>query len=100
MLITGRPVGADEAKAIGLADRVVPRGEARRAAEALAREIAEFPQIAMRSDRESAYFQSGLPVPAAIAAEAGFAAEARRVEARAGAGRFTDGAGRHGRFGD
>src|SRR5262249_46617847 len=57
MILTGRPVDADEALRIGLADRVVPDGESRAAAEALAEQIAAFPQICMRADRRSAYEQ-------------------------------------------
>src|SRR3982751_1528298 len=44
LILTGRPVNAHEAWTIGLATRIVPRGESRRAAEELAREIASFPQ--------------------------------------------------------
>jgi enoyl-CoA hydratase len=51
LTLTGRAVQADEALRIGLADRVVPSGEARAAAEALAHEIAALPQACMRSDR-------------------------------------------------
>lgn len=96
MLLTGRPVDAREALAIGLANRVVPAGEAVAEAQALARRIAAFPQIAMRSDRESAYRQAGLPLPEAIAEEDRLAQAARRLEAKAGAERFAQGAGRHG----
>src|SRR5690242_4439117 len=60
LILTGRPVGAAEALSMGLANRVVPRGTARQAAEQLAREIAEFPQICMRGDRRSAYEQFDL----------------------------------------
>ncbi|HUP06997.1 MAG TPA: crotonase/enoyl-CoA hydratase family protein, partial [Caldimonas sp.] len=60
MILTGRPVGADEALAFGLANRVVPAGEARAAAMALAQEIAAFPQACMRHDRLSVKAQSGL----------------------------------------
>jgi enoyl-CoA hydratase/carnithine racemase len=55
MILTGRPVGAEEALRMGLANRVVPDGQARAAAEALAAEIARFPQACMRADRRSAY---------------------------------------------
>jgi enoyl-CoA hydratase len=54
MILTGRAVGANEALAWGLANRVVPRGRARAEAEALARDIARFPRTCMRSDRRSA----------------------------------------------
>ncbi|EMD23073.1 crotonase/enoyl-CoA hydratase family protein [Amycolatopsis azurea] len=101
LILTGRPVDADEALAIGLANRVVPDGEALAAARTLARELAAFPQACLRADRASAYGQHGLTEEEAMRAEfsnalteGGLAAEA--VE---GASRFSDGAGRHGSFG-
>ncbi len=69
LILTGRPVGAEEALAIGLANRVVERGEARRAAEALAAEIAALPQTCMRNDRLSAHEQDGLSLDAALTNE-------------------------------
>src|SRR5215469_14161526 len=66
MILTGRPVGAAEALAWGLANRVVPRGRARAEAEALAAEIARFPQECMKNDRASAYEQWGLGEEAAM----------------------------------
>jgi enoyl-CoA hydratase len=69
LILTGRPVGAEEALRIGLADRVVPHGAAREAAEELARELAAFPQATLRADRLSVYdasfereFERGLTV--------------------------------------
>ncbi len=96
MLLTARPVGGAEAVAMGLADRLVANGQALSAAIALARDIAAFPQIAMRSDRLSAIRQWDLAEAEAIAQETRLAAEARRMEAREGAQRFASGAGRHG----
>lgn len=96
MLLTARKVAGPEAVAIGLADRLVPTGQARAKAIALAHEIAAFPQTAMRSDRMSAIAQWDLPLPEAFAQELALAEDARRREARAGAARFADGAGRHG----
>jgi len=100
LILTGRPVGADEAQAMGLANRVVPDGTARAAAVALAREIAAFPQACLRSDRLSAYEQWPLALTAALGNEfdRGLATIATG-ETVAGAARFTAGAGRHGRFG-
>ena len=98
MLLTGRPVGAEEALAIGLASRVVPKGTARAAAEALARELAAFPQVTMNSDRRSTITQWELPLVDALQREAQFAAEAKAGQAQAGATRFAGGAGRHGSF--
>ncbi len=69
LMLTGRPVRADEALAMGLVNRVVPEGDARRAAEALARELAALPQVCMRQDRLSAYEQHGMSIPDAMANE-------------------------------
>src|SRR5215472_9537174 len=66
MILTGRPVGAEEALAWGLANRVVPRGRARAEAEALAAEVARFPQACMKNDRASALEQWGLGEEAAM----------------------------------
>jgi len=98
LLNTGRPVGAHEAQAMGLADRVVPAGEARSTAEAIARDMAEFPQTALRADRWSALNQMGLPMSEALRLEAEGAEEAKQTEARAGAALFSAGIGRGGTF--
>jgi enoyl-CoA hydratase len=96
MLLTARRIGGEEAERIGLASRVVDDGTSRAAAESLAREIAAFPEIAMLSDRASAYAQGDLDAQAAIARELELATEARRVDAMRGAARFAGGEGRHG----
>jgi enoyl-CoA hydratase len=99
MILTGRPVGAEEALRIGLVDRVVEDGQSRAAAETLAAQIAGFPQICMRSDRLSAYEQAGLSVTEALANEFRRGMDViRSGETAAGAQRFAGGAGRHGRF--
>ena len=95
LILTGRGVGAEEALAIGLVNRVVPRGEARAAAEALAAELAALPQVALRADRLSAYEQHDLSLEAALANELA-RGQAALVEGLAGAARFAGGAGRHG----
>jgi enoyl-CoA hydratase len=97
LILTGRPVSAAEALAIGLATRVVPRGAALAEAQALARELARFPQAALRGDRRSAYEQDGLPIEAAIENELRRGLPAL-TEAREGAERFAGGSGRSGRF--
>lgn len=97
LILTGRPVAADEAQRMGLANRVVPTGTARQAAEALAHELARFPQVTMRGDRLSAIEQDGRDVPDAIANELRHGTRALQA-ALEGAGRFADGAGRHGSF--
>ena len=98
MILTGRPVDADEAHRIGLADRIVPDGEALSAAVALARQIAAFPQLCMTSDRLSAYRQWDYDIEAALANEAHAGVAPLREGAAAGARRFTEGAGRGGSF--
>ena len=95
MILTGRGVDAAEALAIGLANRVVPKGQAREAAEHLAAELAALPQQCMRSDRLSALHQWGVSESDALDYE--FASISRvAAEAMEGAGRFAGGAGRHG----
>lgn len=101
MILTGRPVEAEEAHRMGLADRLVGEGEARGAAEALAAEIAAFPQGCMRSDRRSLYEGEALPLGDALRNETARGLEViRSGETRTGAGRFAGGAGRHGAFGE
>ena len=98
LILTGRSVDATEALAIGLANRVVPKGQARAAAEQLAREIASFPQRCMRADRLSALTQWEHALPRALAREFEGGLEALREEGVEGAARFAGGAGRHGHF--
>ncbi|MGH6632190.1 crotonase/enoyl-CoA hydratase family protein [Sphingopyxis sp.] len=98
MILTGRPVAAQEAMTIGLADRLVPAGEALEAAKALARDIAAFPQTCLRADRASAYEQWDLPLGEALMAEGRGGLAPLREEASRGAKRFADGAGRSGTF--
>lgn len=98
MILTGRPVGAAEALAMGLCNRVVPKGACRREAEKLAHEIARFPQICMRADRASAYRQWERSLAEALVAEARGGIEALKQEAVAGAAQFASGSGRHGSF--
>ena len=95
LILTGRAVDAQEALAIGLVNRVVPRGQARAAAEQLAHELAALPQAALRADRTSAYLQHDLDLPAALQQELELGSRAL-AEAVQGAARFTGGAGRHG----
>lgn len=98
LILTGRPVGADEALAIGLANRVVERGEARAAAETLARGIAAFPQRCLLIDRRSAYEQWSLPIAEALREEGRRGVPIVFAEGAAGAARFVSGEGRHGQF--
>src|SRR5881409_1978785 len=97
LILTGRPVDAREALAIGLANRVVARGQARHEAEALAATIAAFPPFSVRSDRRSAPESLGARLPAAFRREYLIgAATFNTGESIAGAQRFASGAGRHG----
>lgn len=98
LILTGRPVDAREALSFGLVNRVVPKGTAREAAEKLAREIAQFPQVCLRGDRRSAYEQFDLRMVDAMANEFNLGLRALEAEAVGGAARFAGGAGRHGSF--
>jgi len=99
LILTGRAVGAEEALAIGLVNRVVAAGQALAAAQALARQIAAFPQQCLRNDRLSARRQHALPMADALAQEFALGrATLESGEAEGGARRFVSGAGKHGRF--
>lgn len=97
LVLTGRKVEAEEALRMGLANRVVPPGQAREAAVALARQLARFPQATLRADRESAYRQWDMPLNEALHQEWRRGRECL-PDALAGAARFTAGQGRHGVF--
>ena len=89
MILTGRAVGAEEALAMGLVNRVVPAGQGRAAAEKLAREIAVFPQVCLRNDRKSVYEQDGMEAGRALAREFRYGlATIDSGEPRAGAAQF------------
>jgi enoyl-CoA hydratase len=100
MMLTGRAVDAHEAAAIGLVREVVASADLLAHAQALALQISQFPPLAMRSDRRSLLESRGLELDAALHNEAYLAADAKRVEAAAGAARFSAGKGRHGRVED
>jgi enoyl-CoA hydratase len=100
MILTGRAVDAPEAAAIGLANRVVPAGQALAAAQELAAQLAAFPQVCLRSDRASVLDAEGLEEGAALASEFAYGRAALASEASDGAARFAAGAGRHGTFGE
>ncbi|TDT37049.1 enoyl-CoA hydratase [Halospina denitrificans] len=99
MILTGRPVEADEALRMGLANRVVTRGEAIDQAMTLARQLADFPQTCLRGDRLSVLEQWSLPESEALANEFRHGqATLASGETVSGAGRFGSGQGRHGAF--
>ena len=98
LILTGRPVGAEEALGMGLVDRLVEPGQALAAAQELARQIAVFPQATLRADRMSVLGQWSLGLDEAASAEHHDGVHAIRTgEAREGARRFTEGQGRHGK---
>lgn len=99
MVLTGRPVDAEEALSIGLANRVVDPGTSLAEAETLAQQISRFPQQCMLSDRRSAYEQWGLSIEAALRNEFRLGMTTiNSGETLEGAARFSKGAGRHGVF--
>jgi len=98
LILTGRPVLADEAHAIGLVNRLSAPGAALDAAVALATELAGFPQTCLRHDRLSAREQWGLDEEAAMGRELEHGLVSLGADALAGAARFAGGEGRHGRF--
>ena len=98
LVLTGRAVSADEAYAMGLVNRVVTSGHAREVAEALATQIAAYPQTCLRNDRRSVYEQAGRSEGDAMANEFALGQQSLDVDGLDGARRFRDGAGRHGRF--
>lgn len=99
MILTGREVGAEEAHAIGLANYLTPDETALPRALQLAGDIADFPQLCMRTDRTSALNQWSLSEEDALAAEfAGGLEVLKAGSARDGAARFSQGEGRGGKF--
>jgi len=100
LIITGRKVDAEECLRIGLCEMVVPKGQARNAAENMAHWIARFPQASLRADRRSVYLQYGLTERAALETEWYNCTGTFKAEGAAGVARFARGDGRHGDFGD
>ncbi len=100
LILTGRQVMADECERIGLCEYVVPDGEARQRSEALAHDIARFPQACVRADRRSARASYGMPILEALEQEWEGSRSIVAAEGIGGARRFADGAGRGGDFRD
>ena len=98
IIMTGRKVTAEESYRIGLCETVVAHGQARATAEAMAQEIARFPQACMRSDRLSVYRAHGKSVREGLESEWATSAAIVKAEGIAGATRFAEGKGRHGDF--
>ncbi len=97
LILTGRAVASEEALAMGLVNRVVDDGQALAEAQALALQIAGFPQQCLRADRASAFGQWDLPLQQALQREGAGGHAAALAEGFAGAARFAAGAGRHGK---
>jgi enoyl-CoA hydratase len=98
LILTGRPVAAPEAQAMGFADRVCGEGRALEVAQALALDLVRFPQACMRADHLSARMAPG-DLAAALRRE-WVSAAVFAAEGRAGAARFAGGRGRSGDFSD
>ncbi|MEM7332502.1 MAG: crotonase/enoyl-CoA hydratase family protein [Chloroflexota bacterium] len=98
LILTGRPVAAQEAYQMGLANRVVPKGKSQQAAIELAQQLAKFPQTCLRLDRLSVYQQWDLSLEDALKNEFERSVTAVYAEGISGAQKFSDGAGRHGQF--
>jgi enoyl-CoA hydratase len=98
MLLTGRPVHAEEALHIGLADRLAPEGKALEMATALAHEISQFPPLAMRADRDAAWAAFDSDEATMLIEEDAGAQAAKRVDAAVGAAQFKSGVGKGGAF--
>jgi enoyl-CoA hydratase len=99
LILTGRSVSAEEALAIGLANRLVEQGKALEAARELAHTIASFPQNGLRGDRMSVFEQWSMSWEQARENELRHGLKVLATgESVAGAGRFASGAGRHGKF--
>ena len=99
LILTGRGVSGEEARRMGLANRLTEPGGALAGAVAMATQIADFPQVCMRSDRRSSYAQWDLPIGEALANETRLGMEViASGETQEGATRFREGAGRHGAF--
>jgi enoyl-CoA hydratase len=99
LILTGRPVGAQECLQIGLANRVVPKGKVREEAEALANHIAAFPKNCMLNDRKSLYAGYDLPLDVALSLEFQYGLQTiYGGETQEGGKQFLKGTGRHGEF--
>jgi enoyl-CoA hydratase len=100
IILTGRKVTADESLRYNLCEHVVADGRSREFAEAMAHEIARFPQACTRADRRSVYTQQGLSLREAMRKEWYNGLPAFHAEGVEGSKRFASGKGRHGNFSD
>ncbi|KAJ6119184.1 hypothetical protein N7523_003464 [Penicillium sp. IBT 18751x] len=102
MILTGRPVGAQEALSMGLANRVVPKGDSLKQALELARQLIAFPELCLNTDRQSCYYSAydASSFQDAMSQEFQAGSKVISAEAISGAARFSRGSGRHGSFKD
>jgi enoyl-CoA hydratase/carnithine racemase len=102
MILTGRPVSAQEALGIGLASRVVPKGESLKEAIVIARQLITFPELCLNTDRQSCYYSAyeASSFRDALSHEFDVGSRVISQEAIAGAAKFSKGSGRHGSFKD
>lgn len=98
IILTGRKVEAEECLRIGLCEKVVPSGQARQAAEAMAQHIASFPQVCVRADRRAVFLQHGLSDAAALEVEWNNCSGVFKANGADGVARFVSGVGRHGQI--
>lgn len=100
MILTGRAVGAQEALSMGLANRVVPKGESLNHALSIARQLIAFPELCLNTDRRSCYYSAfdARSLDDALAQEFNAGQRVVQAEALAGAAKFSQGFGRHGSF--
>jgi len=99
LILTGRGVSGEEARMMGLANRIVDPGQALVATIEIATQLCAFSQRCLRSDRRASYAQWDLPLDDALIRETELGLDViRSGETRAGAARFAAGKGRHGDF--
>jgi enoyl-CoA hydratase len=99
LILSGRGVSGEEARTMGLANRLVDPGDALSEAIRLAEQLAAFPQLCLRNDRLSSYRQWDLPYVEALREETRLGLQViRSGETAEGARRFANGAGRHGAY--
>jgi enoyl-CoA hydratase len=96
MILTGRPVEAEEAERFGLVNELAAPGQHLERALELAERIVSFPPETMLSDRRAALEGAAMPLVEGLELERRLGREVLEVAAR-GAARFAGGEGRGGR---
>ncbi|KAH7124856.1 carnitinyl-CoA dehydratase [Dactylonectria estremocensis] len=100
IVLTGRPVPAQEALSMGLANRIVPKGKAFEEAMSIARDLVKYPQGCLNADRYSCYYAAWESKSFGDALSQEFNRGVKVIESESieGASRFSAGEGRHGAF--